>query len=83
MLTLADVHSQVDLLVMLSTGLSIYIQDYENPEELVLEFDDGEPHAALPLTTPVEVNESGVLFINDVGYLAYVTQQVKFEPTKE
>ena len=81
-LTLEDVYSQADYLVGQASGLSIYMQDYEE-EGLVLEYDDGEPYAVYAKDTPVEATSHGTILILGTEYRAYVAQQVKFNPEQE
>ena len=81
-LTLEDVYSQADYLVSQASGLSIYMQDYEE-EGLVLEYDDGEPYAVYAKDTPVEATSHGTILILGTEYRAYVAQQVKFNPEQE
>lgn len=82
-LTLNDVYSQADYLVIEASGLSVYMQDYEEEEGLVLEYDDGDPYMQISLDTPVEATSHGTILMLGTEYRAYVAQQVKFEPTKD
>ena len=82
-LTLEDVYNQADYLVGQASGLSIYMQDYEEEEGLVLEYDDGEPYAVYAKDTPVEATSHGTILILGTEYRAYVAQQVKFNPEQE
>ena len=82
-LTLNDVYSQADYLVIEASGLSVYMQDYEEDEGLVLEYDDGDPYMQLSLDTPVEATSHGTILMLGTEYRAYVAQQVKFEPTED
>lgn len=82
-LTLNDVYSQADYLVIEASGLSIYMQDYDDEEGLTLEYDDGSIYKELALDTPVEATSHGTILMLGTEYRAYVAQQVKFEPTKD
>ena len=83
-LTLQEVYDQVDYLVIESSGLSVFIQDYELEEELLtLEYDNGEIYLELSIDTPVEATAHGTILMLGTEYRAYVAQQVKFDPTKE
>jgi len=82
-LTLQDIHHQADYLVTVSTGLTIYIQKYDEDDELSLEYDNGEFYASLALNTYVEATSHGTVIINDVEYRAYVAQQIRFTPEQE
>jgi len=46
-LTLQDIYHQADYLVIVSTGLTIYMQKYDEDDELSLEYDNGEFYASL------------------------------------
>lgn len=82
-LTLQYIYDQADYLVSESSGLSIYMQDYEEEEGLVLEYDDGEPYAVYAKDTPVEATSHGTILILGTEYRVYVAQQVKFNPEQE
>ena len=82
-LTLNDVYSQADYLVIEASGLSVYMQDYDDEEGLTLEYDDGSIYKELALDTPVEATSHGTILMLGTEYRAYVAQQVKFEPTKD
>ena len=82
-LTLNDVYSQSDYLVIEASGLSVYMQDYDDEEGLTLEYDDGSIYKELALDTPVEATSHGTILMLGTEYRAYVAQQVKFEPTKD
>ena len=84
LLTHKDVYEQADFLVIEACGLSVYMQDYEEEDEdLVLEYDDGDPYMKLSLDTPVEATSHGTILMLGTEYRAYVAQQIKFEPTQE
>lgn len=82
-LTLNDVYSQADYLVIEASGLSVYMQDYEEEEGLVLDYDDGDPYMQISLDTPVEATSHGTILMLGTEYRAYVAQQIKFEPSKD
>lgn len=83
-LNVQDLYGQVDYLVGDVSGLSIYMQDYEDDEsEITAEYDDGSLHAQWDYLTPVEPTEHGTVLILGKEYRAYVAQQIKFEPTKD
>ena len=83
LLTLKDVYEQADFLVIKACGLALYMQDYEEDEGLVFEYDDGDPYMKLSLDTPVEATSHGTILMLGTEYRAYVAQQIKFEPTQE
>lgn len=82
-LTMQDVYHQADYLVIVASGLTIHIQDYDEEGGLTLEYDDGQHYMDISLDAPVEATVSGTLLILGTEYRAYVVQQVKFEPTKD
>ena len=82
-LTMQDVYYQVDYLVMVASGLTIHIQNYDEENGLTLGYDDGQPYMDISLDAPVEATASGTLLILGTEYRAYVAQQVKFDPTKD
>lgn len=82
-LILQDIYDQADYLVDVSTGLTIYMQKYDEDNELSLEYDNGEFYTSLTLDTYVEATSQGTVIINDVEYRAYVAQQIRFTPEQE
>lgn len=82
-LTLKDVHEQVTYLLKMPYGFKIYIHDYDGVDGLSLEYDNDEPFKDLPANTPVESFSDGTINIDGDAYKAYVTQQIKFEPSKD
>ena len=82
-LTLQDIYHQADYLVVVSTGLTIYMQKYDEDNELTLEYDNGEFYTSLTLDTYVEATSQGTVIINDVEYRVYVAQQIRFTPEQE
>lgn len=81
-LTLQEVHAQVDHLVNATTGVSYFIQDY-NDGVLTIEYDNGEIFTELSPDKMVEPLIDGNILINGIEYRAYVTQQIKFNPEQE
>lgn len=80
-LTVQDLYDQVDYLVGESSGLSLYLQEYEGGDDTVtVEYDDGSPYAEWSHSTPVEATAHGTVLILGTEYRAYVAHQVKFEP---
>lgn len=83
-LSVQELFGQVDYLVAEKTGLSIYMQDYEDDEsEITAEYDDGNLYAQWDYLTPVEATSHGTVLILGTEFRAYVAQQVTFEPTSE
>ena len=82
-LTLQDIYHQADYLVTVSSGLSVYMQKYNEDDELTLEYDNGEFYASLALNTYVEATSHGTVIINDIEYRVYVAQQIRFTPEQE
>ena len=83
-LTLLDVFNQVDYLVNTNTGVSVFMQQYdEGSGNIDFEYDNVEFFISLPEDTIVEPLIDGNILINSVEYKAYVAQQIKFEPTSE
>ena len=82
-LTLQDIYNQADYLVAVSTGLTIYMQKYDEDNELSLEYDNSEFYVSLALNTYVEATSQGTVIINDVEYRVYVAQQIRFTPEQE
>ena len=82
-LTLQDIYNQADYLVVVLTGLTIYMQKYDEDNELTLEYDNGEFYTSLSLDTYVEATSHGTVIINDVEYLVFVAQQIRFTPEQE
>ena len=82
-LILQDIYDQADYLVDVSTGLTIYMQKYDEDNELSLEYDNGEFYTSLTLDTYVEATSQGTVIINDVEYRVYVAQQIRFTPEQE
>lgn len=82
-LTLADVYQQSTYLLLVPYDLQILIQDYDEIDGLSLEYGNGEPFKDLPLNTPVEAMSDGTIVIDGDVFKAYVTQQIKFEPSKD
>ena len=81
-LTLLDVINQVDYLVNTNTGVSVFMQQYdEGSGNIDFEYDNVEFFMSLPEDTIVEPLIDGNILINGVEYKAYVAQQIKFEPT--
>lgn len=82
-LTLADVYQQSTYLLKMPHGTQINFQDYDEVDGLSLEYGNGEPYKDLPLNTPVEAMSDGTIVIDGSVFKAYVTQQIKFEPSKD
>ena len=82
-LTLQDIYHQADFLVAVSTGLTIYMQKYDEDNKLSLEYDNGEFYTSLTLDTYVEATSQGTVMINDIEYRVYVAQQIRFTPEQE
>ena len=82
-LTLLDVYHQADYLVSETTGLAIYMQQFDGDDKLSLYYDDGEFYASLPLDTYVEATSLGTVIIRDTEYRVYVAQQIHFTPEQE
>lgn len=83
-LTLLDVFNQVDYLVNTNTGVSVFMQQYdEGSGNIDFEYDNVEFFISLPEDTIVEPLIDGNILINGVEYKAYVAQQIKFEPTQD
>lgn len=81
---LKDLFDQVDYLVMVSSGLTFTMQEYDEDEGILnIEYDDGAHYKSLPETTLVEPLINGNILLDGVEFRAYVAQQVKFEPTSE
>ena len=83
-LTLLDVFNQVHYLVNTNTGVSVFMQQYdEGSGNIDFEYDNVEFFMSLPEDTIVEPLIDGNILINGVEYKAYVAQQIKFEPTQD
>lgn len=83
-LTLLDVFHQVDYLVNTNTGVSVFMQQYdEGSGNIDFEYDNVEFFISLPEDTIVEPLIDGNILINSIEYKAYVAQQIKFEPTRD
>ena len=79
-LTLNDIYSQADYLVIEASGLSVYMQYQEEDEGFVLEYDNGKQYLQLSSDTPVEALINGNILMLGTEYRAYVAQQIKFQP---
>lgn len=83
-LTLREVFDQVDYLVNINTGASVFMQQYdEGSGSIDFEYDNVEFYTSLPEDTIVEPLVDGTILIKGIEYRAYVAQQIKFEPTSE
>lgn len=81
-LTLKEVLSQIDYLVIESSCLSVYPQDYDG-DTRTLEYDNGDLYLELAEDTLVEATSHNTLIILGTEYRAYVAQQVYFKPSED